>query len=145
MEAVAAASPSLGASPLPSSTVVIKALLLMVMLVYLVQTLVPRRKSTRTAPIPPGPTPWPLVGNMPEMLLSGKPAFRRIHLVMEKAGTDIACVKLGGVHVIPVAWPKIARAVLKEQDANFASRPLTLASRTFSRGYTDAAMSPHGE
>jgi len=145
MEAVAAASPSLGASPLPSSTVVIKALLLMVMLVYLVQTLVPRRKSTRTAPLPPGPTPWPLVGNMPEMLLNGKPAFRWIHLAMEKAGTDIACVKLGGVHVIPVACPKIARAVLKEQDANFASRPLTLASRTFSRGYTDAAMSPHGE
>jgi len=143
MEAVAAASPSLGAS-LPSSTV-LKALLLMVMLAYLVQTLVRWRKSMCTAPLPPGPMPWPLVGNLPEMLFSGKPAFRWIHLVMEKTGTDIACVKLGGVHVIPVTCPKIAREVLKEQDANFASRPLTMASRTFSRGYTDAAMSPYGE
>ncbi|PUZ60231.1 hypothetical protein GQ55_4G107200 [Panicum hallii var. hallii] len=142
--AVVAASPALGAS-LHSSSTVLKALLLMVMLVYVVQTLVPRRKSTCTAPLPPGPTPWPVVGNLPEMLLSGKPAFRWIHQVMEKTGTDIACVKLGGVHVIPVTCPNIAREVLKRQDANFASRPLTLASRTFSRGYTDAAMSPYGE
>ncbi|RLN11234.1 tyrosine N-monooxygenase-like [Panicum miliaceum] len=145
MEAAAAASsPPLGAS-LPSSSTVLKALLLMVMLVYLAQTIVSRRKSTCTAPLPPGPTPWPVVGNLPEMLLSDMPAFRWIHLVMEKTGTDIACVKLGGVHVIPVTGPDIAREVLKRQDANFASRPLTLASRTFSRGYTDAAMSPYGE
>ena len=78
MEAVAAASPSLGlgASLPTSSSIVLQLILLMVVLVYLVvQTLVPQRKSTCTAPLPPGPTPWPVVGNLPEMLLSGKPAF----------------------------------------------------------------------
>ncbi|RCV22632.1 hypothetical protein SETIT_4G236000v2 [Setaria italica] len=144
MELAAAASPALEA-PLPSSSTVLQVLLLMVMLVYLVQTLMARRKSTCTAPLPPGPTPWPVVGNLPEMLLSDKPAFRWIHLIMIKMGTDIACVKLGGVHVIPITCPMIAREVLKKQDANFACRPLSLASKTFSRGYMDAVMSPYGD
>jgi hypothetical protein len=143
MEAVAAASPSLGASFLPtSSSTILQLLLLMVMLVYLVvQTLVPRRRSTSTAPLPPGAIPWPVVGNLPEMLLSGKPAFRWIHHVMERTGTGITCVKLGGVHVIAINCPSIAREVLKRQDTNFASRSLTLAFETFSGGYMDAIMS----
>jgi hypothetical protein len=112
------------------------------MLVYLVvQTLVPRRRSTSTAPLPPGAIPWPVVGNLPEMLLSGKPAFRWIHHVMERTGTGITCVKLGGVHVIAINCPSIAREVLKRQDTNFASRSLTLAFETFSGGYMDAIMS----
>ncbi|CAN6177773.1 unnamed protein product [Urochloa humidicola] len=128
------------------SAVVQLLLLLMVMLVYLLQTLVPRRKSTcAAAPLPPGPTPWPIIGSLPEMLLSDLPTFRWIHHVMSNTNTDIACVKLGGVHVIPITCPKIAREVLKKHDANFASRPLTLASRTFSRGYVDAVMSPYGD
>ncbi|CAN6194767.1 unnamed protein product [Urochloa humidicola] len=79
------------------------------------------------------------------MLLSDLPAFRWIHLIMDKTNTGIACVKLGGVHVIPITCPAIAREVLKKHDANFASRPLTPASRTFSRGYMDAVMSPYGD
>ncbi|RLN12083.1 tyrosine N-monooxygenase-like [Panicum miliaceum] len=147
MEAVAASSPSLGASlPTSSSTVLQLLILMVVVLVYLVvQSLVPRRKSTRTAPLPPGPMPWPVVGNLPEMLLSGKPAFRWIHLVMERTGTGIACVKLGGVHVIAITCPNIACEVLKRLDTNFASRPLTFASETFSRGYMGAIMSPYGD
>ncbi|WVZ79690.1 hypothetical protein U9M48_027242 [Paspalum notatum var. saurae] len=121
--------------------------LALVMLVYLVKTLSrrPRRKSACTAPLPPGPVPWPVVGNLPEMVLSDMPAFRWIHHVMKDTDTDIACVKLGGVHVIPITCPRIAREVLRKKDANFASRPLTVASRTFSRGYMDAVMSPSGD
>uniref|UniRef100_R7W0S5 Tyrosine N-monooxygenase n=1 Tax=Aegilops tauschii TaxID=37682 RepID=R7W0S5_AEGTA len=51
--------------------------------------------------LPPGPVPWPVVGNLPEMLLS-KPAFRWIHRMMEDMGTDITCVRLGSVHVIAI-------------------------------------------
>ncbi|CAN6201300.1 unnamed protein product [Urochloa humidicola] len=148
MEAVATtAAPALGVSPLSSSTT-LQLLLLTVMLVYLAQTLVPRRTSTcAAAPLPPGPAPWPVVGCLPEMLLSDMPAFRWIHHVMSNNTntTGIACVKLGGVHVIPITCPKIAREVLRKHDANFASRPLTLASRTFSRGYVDAVMAPYGD
>ncbi|KAG2611320.1 hypothetical protein PVAP13_4KG121400 [Panicum virgatum] len=131
MESVAAGSPSVGASLSSSSSTVLQLLLPMVVLVYVVvQTVVRRRMNTCTAPLPPGPMPWPVVGNLPEMLLSCKPAFRWIHHVMERTGTGIACVKLGGVHM---------------QDTNFASRPLTFASETFSRGYMAAIMAPYGD
>ncbi|VAI54514.1 unnamed protein product [Triticum turgidum subsp. durum] len=90
-------------------------------------------------PLPPGPWSWPLVGSLPEMVLN-KPAFRWIHRVMKDMGTDIACFRLGGVHVVPITCPKIAREVLKKQDKNFLSRPLTLASDAISCGYKDAGL-----
>lgn len=126
---------------------ILKALLLAVMFVYLIQLLIRprRRKSACTAPLPPGPVPWPVVGNLPEMLLTKKPAFRWIHFLMRELGSDIACVKLGGVHVISITCPKIAQEVLKKQDANFASRPLTFAFKTFSGGYRSAVLSPYGD
>ncbi|KAL6602916.1 hypothetical protein ACP70R_043277 [Stipagrostis hirtigluma subsp. patula] len=128
-----------------SSSAKLKLLLLAVMLFYLGHTLRPRRRSTCAPPLPPGgPVPWPVVGSLPEMLRN-RPAHRWIHLMMKELGTDIACVRLGGVHVIPVTCPTIAREVLKKQDATFASRPLTFASETFSGGYLNAVLSPHGD
>jgi hypothetical protein len=64
---------------------------------------------------------------------------------MKEPGTDIACIKLGNVHVIPITCPAIAREVLRKQDACFASRPLTFASETFSGGYRNAVLSPYGD
>ncbi|RCV22633.1 hypothetical protein SETIT_4G236100v2 [Setaria italica] len=142
MEATAAATSVLGASSLTSA--ILKALLLLVTMVCLVRTIRPQRKTKFTASLPPGPTPWPIVGNLPEMMLN-KPAFRWIHHVMKDIGTDIACIKLGGVHVIPITCPAIAREVLRKQDTTFASRPLTFASETFSGGYRNAVLSPYGD
>jgi tyrosine N-monooxygenase len=148
MEVEAAATVSLVGVSLHCSPV-LKVLLLVVMLAYLVQIILIRtwrRKSKCTAPLPLGLVPWPIVGNLPEMLLTTeKPAFRWIHLLMRELGSDIACVKLGGVHVIPITCPKMAQEVLRKQDANFASRPLTFAFRTFSSGYRTAVLSPYGE
>ncbi|KAK3143064.1 hypothetical protein QOZ80_4BG0357570 [Eleusine coracana subsp. coracana] len=143
MEVRAVASLVQGTYFLPTSALV-KTLLLAIMLVYFVRIMRPRRTITCTPPLPPGPAPWPVVGNLPEMLLQ-KPAFRWIHRMMKDTGTDIACIKLGCVHVIPITCPKIAQEVLKKQDANFMSRPLTFASKTFSHNYMDAILSPNGD
>uniref|UniRef100_F6HC40 Phenylalanine N-monooxygenase n=1 Tax=Vitis vinifera TaxID=29760 RepID=F6HC40_VITVI len=94
--------------------------------------------------LPPGPTPWPLVGNLPE-LFTKKPVFRWILGLLEELNTEIACIKLGNVHVIPVISPEIAREILKEHDAVFASRPITMASHHLSRGFLTTALSPWGE
>ncbi|XP_047056600.1 tyrosine N-monooxygenase-like [Lolium rigidum] len=125
-------------------------LLVVITLIYLVQRLGFKSNicgvtcSSATVPLPPGPLPWPVVGNLPEMMLN-KPAFRWIHLVMKKMGTDIACFRLGRVNVVPITCPKIAREVLKKQDANFVSRPLTFASSAVSCGYKNVVLSPFGE
>ncbi|CAM0909156.1 unnamed protein product [Alopecurus aequalis] len=129
-------------------------LLLVLIFICLVLTLRPKTRnilngrgarSSAATPLslPPGPVPWPVVGNFPEMMFN-KPAFRWIHHMMKEMGTDIACIRLGGIHVISITCPKIAREVLKKQGANFASRPLTFANATFSGGYRSAALSPLG-
>lgn len=116
-------------------------------LVMLVVMYVVRRLSSKgtcpPASLPPGPSPWPVVGSLLELRYN-KPAFRWIHRVMEKMGTDIACFRFGGVHVIPIKCPKIAREVLKKQDEIFASRPMTFASCVASGGYVEAALAPFG-
>ncbi|XP_057428527.1 isoleucine N-monooxygenase 2-like isoform X2 [Lotus japonicus] len=99
---------------------------------------------TKLHNLPPGPKPWPIVGNLPEML-ANKPAPQWIHKMMEEMNTEIACIRLGNVHVIPVTSPAIAREFLRKHDATFASRPKTMATEAISSGYLTTAVTPFGE
>ncbi|KAF5178833.1 Cytochrome p450 [Thalictrum thalictroides] len=98
----------------------------------------------KKALLPPGPVPWPIVGNIPE-LVTKKPAFRWIEKLMKEMNTDIACIRLGSTHVIPVKCPIIAREFLKKQDAIFASRPITMGTEYSSRGFLSVAVAPWGD
>ncbi|KAH9770984.1 Phenylalanine N-monooxygenase [Citrus sinensis] len=101
-------------------------------------------KKIKRLPLPPGPSPWPIVGNLPEMWRK-KPAFNWIHDVMKELNTDIACIRLGNVHVIPVTSPEIALEVLKDNDSVFATRPLTMGTEYSSRGFLSIAVVPLGQ
>ena len=94
--------------------------------------------------LPPGPAPWPLVRNLPH-LLNNKPTFRWIHGFMKEMNTEIACIQLGNVHVIPVTSPEISKEFLKKHDAVFASRPITMASEYSSGGFLTTAVVPWGD
>ncbi|OMO81610.1 Cytochrome P450 [Corchorus olitorius] len=94
--------------------------------------------------LPPGPTPWPLIGNLPE-IWSNKPTFRWILGLMKQLDTDIACIRLGNTHVIPVTCPEIAREFLRKHDSVFASRPLTMATAYASSGFLTIAPTPWGD
>ncbi|KAG6666717.1 tryptophan N-monooxygenase CYP79A68-like [Carya illinoinensis] len=98
----------------------------------------------QTPALPPGPTPWPIVGNLPEMWRN-KPAFRWIHGLLESLNTEIACIRLGGVHVIPVTSPELAREFLKKHDIVFASRPLFMSTKYATRGFKSTALVPWGD
>ncbi|XP_057972603.1 tyrosine N-monooxygenase [Malania oleifera] len=129
-----------------SSLTTITALLLMALLFALnmFKIRLKTRNKAKQLQLPPGPVPWPLVGNVPEMLRS-KPAFRWLHHLMDRLNTDIVCIRLGNVHVISVSCPKISLEILKKQDAVFASRPLSMASHSFSGGYLTTVLVPFGE
>jgi len=94
--------------------------------------------------LPPGPKPWPIVGNLPEML-ANEPTTRWIHKIMEEKNTEIACIRLGNVHVIPVTCPTIALEFLRKHDIDFASRPVSMASDIISNGYLTSVFVPFGE
>ncbi|KAK7387303.1 hypothetical protein VNO78_28008 [Psophocarpus tetragonolobus] len=64
---------------------------------------------------------------------------------MKEMNTEIACIRLGNVQVIPVACPTIACKFLRKHDADFASRPLTMATYIISSGYMTIAIAPFGE
>lgn len=64
--------------------------------------------------LPPGPKPWPIVGNLPEML-ANKPAHKWIHNLMKEMNTEIACIRLGNAYVIPVTCPTIASEFLENK------------------------------
>ncbi|KAF4346847.1 hypothetical protein G4B88_015468 [Cannabis sativa] len=92
--------------------------------------------------LPPGPTPWPIFGSIPELLFN-RPTYRWLHDLMNDFNTDIACIRLGTTtHLITVTSPEIARELLKKHDAIFASRPLTLATSLLSQGYKATVVSP---
>ncbi|KAG8493479.1 hypothetical protein CXB51_010866 [Gossypium anomalum] len=103
-------------------------------------------KSRKKPDLPPGPTPWPIIGNIPEILSKkNKPTYRWIHSFMKELNTDIACIRLANTHVIPVTSPEIAREFLKKHDAVFASRPVTMATEYSSRGFLTIAVVPWGD
>ncbi|MCL7041258.1 hypothetical protein MKW94_013978 [Papaver nudicaule] len=104
-----------------------------------------RKPSTMStyAPLPPGPTPWPIVGCLPKLLLN-KPAPRWILSLMREMHTEIACIRLGNVHVMSVTSPELAREFLKTNDALYASRPLSMAAEYMTRGYLTTTLMPVG-
>ncbi|PON55405.1 Cytochrome P [Parasponia andersonii] len=102
------------------------------------------KRASSQPTLPPGPSPWPVLGCVPEMWRN-RPAYKWVHRLMQQLGTDIACVRLGNTHVIAVSSPEIAREFLKKNDAVFASRPLTMATRILSHGYITTGVVPWGE
>ncbi|CAH8382220.1 unnamed protein product [Eruca vesicaria subsp. sativa] len=117
--------------------------LVAITLVMLLKKLITNRNRKKLS-LPPGPTGWPIIGMIPAMLKS-RPVFRWLHSIMKQLNTEIACVKLGNTHVITVTCPKIAREILKQQDALFASRPMTYAQNVLSNGYKTCVITPFGE
>lgn len=100
--------------------------------------------AAATTRLPPGPITYPVVGCLGEMIRN-KPTFRWMRRIMQEKGSEIACFRLGNVHVITVASPELSREFLKKQDAIFASRPVCMSAKLASNGYLTAVISPMGD
>ncbi|KAL5728046.1 phenylalanine N-monooxygenase [Ranunculus cassubicifolius] len=59
--------------------------------------------------------------------------------------TEIACIRLGKVHVIVVTCPEIGQEILRRQDAVFSSRPVQMCTEIATSGYLTVALTPNGD
>lgn len=64
---------------------------------------------------------------------------------MKDITTGIACIRFGNVHAIVITCPEISCQFLKNQDAVFASRPVSMSTDVTTKGYLTTALSPYGD
>nr|AAG49298.1 putative flavonoid 3'-hydroxylase [Callistephus chinensis] len=90
--------------------------------------------------LPPGPTPWPIVGNLPHL---GMIPHHSLAALAQKYG-PLMHLRLGFVDVVVAASASVAAQFLKTHDANFASRPPNSGAKHIAYNYQDLVFAPYG-
>ncbi|XP_058788465.1 flavonoid 3'-monooxygenase-like [Vicia villosa] len=98
------------------------------------------KSSSSSLPLPPGPKPWPIIGNMPHL---GTAPHQSIAALAQIHG-PLMHLKLGFVDVIVAASASVAEQFLKVHDANFSSRPPNAAAKNMVYNYQDLVFAPYG-
>ncbi|XP_030490755.2 trimethyltridecatetraene synthase [Cannabis sativa] len=89
---------------------------------------------------PPGPKPWPLIGNLN---LIGPLPHQSLHKLSQKYG-PIMQLKFGSFPVVVVSSAEMAKLILRTHDHVFASRPKTAAGKYTGYNYSKLTWSPYG-
>ncbi|WCJ35851.1 Cytochrome P450 superfamily protein [Euphorbia peplus] len=98
-----------------------------------------RRRHT-SLPLPPGPKPWPIVGNLPHL---GPKPHQSIAALARTYG-PLMHLRMGFVDVVVAASASVAAQFLKVHDANFSSRPPNAGAKYVAYNYQDLVFAPYG-
>ncbi|KAK4413415.1 Flavonoid 3'-monooxygenase [Sesamum alatum] len=98
-----------------------------------------RRQQPNKRKLPPGPKPWPIIGNLN---LVGPIPHQSLHFLSQKYG-DIMQLKFGKFPVVVASSPEMAKQFLRVHDTVFASRPALAAGKYISYNYSDMSWSPY--
>ncbi|XP_030526291.2 trimethyltridecatetraene synthase-like [Rhodamnia argentea] len=98
------------------------------------------RLRRRNHNLPPGPKPWPIIGNLN---LIGPLPHRSLHELSKTYG-PIMQLCFGSFPVVVFSSVEGAKAVLKTNDVAFAGRPKTATGKYTTYNYSDIAWSPYG-
>lgn len=93
-----------------------------------------------TKPLPPGPKPWPILGNLPHLGTTPHHSLA----AMAKTYGPLMHLRLGFVHVVVAASASVAAQFLKTHDANFSSRPPNSGAKHIAYNYQDLVFAPYG-
>ncbi|XP_010259651.1 PREDICTED: flavonoid 3'-monooxygenase [Nelumbo nucifera] len=91
-------------------------------------------------PLPPGPKPWPIIGNLPHL---GTVPHHSLAAMARTYG-PLLHLRLGSVHVVVAASASVAAQFLKTHDANFSSRPPNSGAKHIAYNYQDLVFAPYG-
>ncbi|KAI3735916.1 hypothetical protein L6452_15442 [Arctium lappa] len=95
-----------------------------------------RRKN-----LPPGPRPWPLIGNLN---LLGHHPHQSLHKLSKTYG-KLMHLRLGSSSVVVASSPDMAREFLRTHDRIFASRPPSVAGKLINNNYHNVLWAPYGD
>ncbi|PWA92715.1 hypothetical protein CTI12_AA011310 [Artemisia annua] len=98
------------------------------------------RRPTSKLNLPPGPKPWPIIGNLN---LMGTLPHRSVRELSKQYG-PIMHLKFGSKSVVVGSSVEMAKVFLKTMGANFACRPKTAAGKYTAYNYSDITWSPYG-
>nr|WQM40870.1 flavonoid 3'hydroxylase [Euphorbia maculata] len=98
------------------------------------------RSPNKSPPLPPGPAPWPILGNLPH--LGPKP--HQSMAALARVYGPLMHLRMGFVHVVVAASASVAAQFLKVHDANFSSRPPNSGAKYVAYNYQDLVFAPYG-
>ncbi|TKY64256.1 Flavonoid 3'-monooxygenase [Spatholobus suberectus] len=107
---------------------------------FAVLLLLHRLRRHRRYNLPPGPKPWPIIGNLN---LIGSLPHQSIHALSRKYG-PIMHVWFGSNPVVVGSSVAMAKAFLKTHDATLAGRPKFSAGKYTTYNYSDITWSQYG-
>jgi cytochrome P450 len=110
--------------------------LLAIITLILLGRLIRRRKLH----LPPGPKPWPIIGNLN---LMGELPHRSLEALSKKYGS-LMQVKFGSHPVVVGSSVEMARAILKTHDLSLAGRPKTASGKYTTYNYQNITWAPYG-
>lgn len=90
--------------------------------------------------LPPGPKPWPVIGNLN---LIGSLPHQSLHQLSQKYG-PLMHLRFGSQPVVVGSSVELAKTFLRTMDLNFACRPKTAAGKYTTYNYSDITWSPYG-
>uniref|UniRef100_A0A5B6ZBJ4 Flavonoid 3'-monooxygenase n=1 Tax=Davidia involucrata TaxID=16924 RepID=A0A5B6ZBJ4_DAVIN len=97
-------------------------------------------RNRHPLPLPPGPKPWPVIGNLPHL---GPMPHHSIAAMARNYG-PLMHLRLGFVDVVVAASASVAAQFLKTHDANFSSRPPNSGAKHIAYNYQDLVFAPYG-
>ncbi|XP_048546088.1 cytochrome P450 84A1-like [Triticum urartu] len=98
------------------------------------------RRRRLNPPLPPGPKPLPIIGNM---MMADQLTHRGLAALAKQYG-GLLHLRLGSLRVFAVSTPEYAREVLQAHDGDFWHRPASIAVRYLTYGCSDMAFARDG-
>nr|GMD38684.1 cytochrome P450 71A1-like [Ipomoea batatas] len=97
-------------------------------------------RRRRKLHLPPGPKPWPIIGNLN---LIGSLPHRSIHDLSQKYG-PIMQLQFGSFPVVVGSSAEMAKTFLKTLDINFVDRPKNVAGKHLTYNFSNVTWSQYG-
>ncbi|KAI3874160.1 hypothetical protein MKX03_014201 [Papaver bracteatum] len=101
------------------------------------------KNKTNTRRLPPGPTGWPLIGNLIDLGYHHKAQHKRLVQLQKKYG-PIFMLRMGAVDTLIIASADAAMELFKSHDQDFVNRHPIQALRPSNDGYESTPWSPYG-